>query len=586
MRSALTGFFLFLLFSAGVVHSVEFMSPGELKPGMKGYGLTVFKGWEPERFEVEIIDVMKNSTPKGNIILARVKGNILEQSGVIAGMSGSPVYIDGKLIGAVALAWPFAKEPVCGITPIGEMLAEKLNRDEYGRKDPDSADRMKKIRTPVFLSGFIGEAREYIGGLFGGGEKNEGGSFVLTGGNGEDPVVLSGKNGVKLKAGDAVAINLVDGDFSVQGVGTVTYVSNNDVFIFGHPMDLAGSTSLPISRSYIYSVIPTSQISFKLGASSAPVGTARYDGQHAVYCELDDAGGEAMVPVDLKIIKADGKRTEYDYHFRVADNKNYFPSLSTGAISSAFLNHAGSYDDKRITMEFTIIMSAQGKEITVRNRFLYALNPAYFSIYAMLGDLTQYLSIFYGNNFGEVKVKKMNVTVTVEKDLRYYTLDYLSVDKPAYYPGETVQCKARLREYRGDYITKELSLRIPDDAPAGNYWVMAASEPAFYSELSKLFPKYFVINSMDDLVRMANLGEDASLLTASLISPRQGMVVRDMKMEKFPENYMPYFNRTADKNAAAVFPDVVKKEEPMPGAVFGSQRLNISVMKRSIQTAE
>lgn len=579
--------FILLLFAAGFVYSVEFLDPGDLKPGMKGYGLTVFKGWEPERFEVEIIDVMRNSTPKGNIILARVKGNILEQSGVIAGMSGSPVYIDGKLIGAVALAWPFSKEPVCGITPIGEMLTEKRNREEFGRADPDSSDRMKKIRTPVFLSGFVGEAKEYVSGLFGAGDKSvSGGSFVLTGGNGENAAVGPVPGEKKLKEGDAVAVNMVDGDFSVQGIGTVTYVSNNDVFIFGHPMDLAGNTDFPISRAYIYSVIPNSQISFKLGSASAPVGVARYDGQHAVYCELNARTGGAMVPVSLKIVKSGSEQKEYEYRFRVADNKNYFPVLTSGAISSAFLNHAGSYDDKRIVMEFSIVMTANGRKFTARNRFLYALNPAYFSFYSMLGDLTQYLSIFYGNNFSAVKIESVGVTLTVEKDLDYYTLDYLSVDKPSYYPGETVRCRAQLREYRGNFITKDLFIRIPDSLPAGSYWILAASEMTLYTELSKLFPKYFIITSLDELLRMANLGEDSSLLTASLIAPRQGMVVRDKKMEKFPENYMSFFNRTADKNAAAVFPDIVRRDEPMTGAVFGSLRLNISVINRTIQSAE
>lgn len=559
-----------------------FLSPEEIKPGMTGYGLSVFRGWEPEKFEVEIIDVMKNVTPNGNVILARLKGQGLENSGVIAGMSGSPVYIDGKLVGAVALGWPFSKEPVCGITPIGEMLNEKRNSLETASGVPESGGSMKRIRTPISFGGFTPEARQFASLAFG---TNADSPFYMTGG---ETVSGSGANGnpSALKPGDAVSVNLVDGDFSVQGVGTVTYVSNNDVFVFGHPMDLAGGTGLPISRSYIYSVIPSSQVSFKLGSSSGPVGVAKYDGLRSVYCVLGDEGKALMVPVSLKVRKAGGNGAEYGYRFRVADNRNYFPSLATAAVSSALMNHTGNYDDKRFEIDFVIRMKYGGKDLVVSNRFLYALNPSYFSLYSMLGDLNQYFSIFYNNHFGEIRMKGVDVTVTVEKENRYSTIEYFSVDKQAYYPGETVRCKVQLREYRGSTVTRNLTIPIPRDAAAGPYWVMAGSELTFNGEMNKLYPKYFSFGGMDDLVRMANLGEDASLLTVAMVAPRQGLQVGENKLEKFPENYISYFNRTGDKNTQPVYPDIVRVNEKQAGAVFGNMRISISVMNKPTRAAE
>jgi hypothetical protein len=558
-----------------------FLSPEELKPGMKGYGLSVFSGWESEKFDVEIIDVMKNVSPGGSVILARLKGQGLETSGVIAGMSGSPVYIDGKLIGAVALGWPFSKEPICGITPIGEMLGEKRNSLESPSTGTADEGSFRRIRTPLSFSGFSAEARSFAGTVIG---TNLESPFILAGSetvSGKSP----GSGRTKLKAGDAVSVNLVDGDFSVQGVGTVTYVSNDDVYIFGHPMDLAGGTGLPISRSYIYSVIPSSQISFKLGSSSEPIGVARYDGQHALYCQLGSQGEAMMVPVDLRVEKAGASSAGYDYHFRVADNRNYFPSLTTAAVSSALMNHTGNYDDKQIAMDFRIKMTAGKKELTVSNRFLYALNPSYFSLYSMLGDLNQYLSFFYNNNFGEVRVKSVSVKVTIRPENRYDTIEYFSVDKPSYYPGEKIRCKVVMREYRGGYVTRDLVIPVPDNA-SGQYWVMAGSEMTFNGEVNKLFPKYYSISSMDDLVRMANLGEDASLLTVGLIAPRPGLQVQENRMEKFPENYLSYFNRTGDKNTQPVYPEIVRASEQLEEAVFGTMRVSISVISKTIQTAE
>ena len=158
---ALQGILLVCLFSA--LHAVEFMDVSEVRPGMTGYGLSVFHGWEPVRFDAEIIDIMHNTSPKGDIILARLSGQNLEKSGVIAGMSGSPVYIAGKLIGAVAYTWSYTKEPLCGITPIRQMLREKENAENNlpGTGSPDSGT-FQKISMPLSFSGFTGEARDFM----------------------------------------------------------------------------------------------------------------------------------------------------------------------------------------------------------------------------------------------------------------------------------------------------------------------------------------------------------------------------------------------------------------------------------------
>ena len=350
-------------------YPADFMNVSEIKSGMKGYGLSVFKGWESERFDVEIIDVVKNFEPKGDVILARLKGNGLEDSGVIAGMSGSPVYIDGKLIGAVAFAWAYAKEPLCGITPIGEMIREKDNiNTDYKNPLSIKDNQLKNISTPLFINGFTGEVRDYIKNYFE--NKLPDASYLVMNGGGGSSEFLPNDG---LKGGDAVAVNMMDGDYLAQGIGTVTFVSNNDVYIFGHPMDLAGNTELPISRSYIYSVIPSINISFKLGSSSKPVGAVVYDGKNGVYCRLKKEA--AMIPVDVKI-KNNG--SEYKYSFRTVDNRNYFPTLASGAVSSSILNHSGYLDDKRINMNLIMNIEYQNKNYAVNNKFNYAFNPSYF----------------------------------------------------------------------------------------------------------------------------------------------------------------------------------------------------------------
>ncbi len=580
-------FILFLTILTGTLSAVEFMDVNEIKPGMKGYGLSVFRGWEPEQFGAEIIDVMKNTSPKGDIILARLSGPVVEKSGVIAGMSGSPVYIEGKLIGAVAYTWAYSREPLCGITPIKQMISEK-NNARNGIESPSSTEdeKFKRIATPLFLKGFTGEGEAFIKDFFEAGDTNnltiKRGSFFVMNSSG----VLSGTEEgpvSNLKAGDSVAVNLVDGDYRVEGIGTVTYVSNDDVFIFGHPMDLAGNVPVPISRSYIYSVVPSLYFSFKLGSSSVPIGSTVYDGQDGVYCRMNES--YSMIPVDVRI---EYDKKSYAYHFRVADNRYYFSSLTTGAISSSFLDHAGYLDDKRINLKFGIEIEYKKKTYEVSNDFHYAFNPSYFSLVGMIADLNLYLSSFYENNIGGIKIKNIHSEILIEKGLDYYILDNLTVDKSTYYPGDIIHCKVQLKQYGGNYIQKYFDLKIPSDARSGQYWLLAGSESQFYAEAMRLFPKYYTVNNIDDLVRFASFRQDITRLSAGLIYARPGVIVKDKKLEKFPENYLFLFdyNKPWDKANAVLFPEWIMDEAPLEKAVFGMMKINVAIGNKLSQSAE
>lgn len=578
---------------ARVLFSSVFMSVEDLRPGMKGYGLSVFRGWEPERFDVEILDVMRGVGPKKDVILARLSGAALGQAGVVAGMSGSPVYVDGKLVGAVAFAWPFAKEPLCGIQPIGQMLSEKKNTPGDGSRaaGPQQApdERFRNISTPVMVSCFSGQAGDFVGRFF---ERDApGGPFVVSAagraaGRADQAAftghALKSPDG-RLKAGDAVSVNLVDGDMTVQAVGTVTYVSNRDVFIFGHPLDLSGHSRLPVSRAYIYSVIPSLQVSFKLGSSSETIGATVQDGPSGVYCRTGDV--PAMVPVDMSVLSDTGSGLTR-YRFRVTDHPGYFSGLAAAAVSSAIIDHAGFFDDKRIEMDLDMTMLSSGERRTVRKKFRYAFHPSYFSVYGMIGDLSRYLSVFAQNPFRDVAIQSVAVDVRVARQVRFATMEQFSVDRAAYFPGDVIRGRAVLREYRGGFRTENISIRVPEDAAPGSYWVLCGSEPSFYGDLSKSFPKYFSVNSLDDLVRLANMREDPSVLASGLYSSQPGAWAGDKMLEKLPDGYQSVFGRVTDKTGAVLFPDLRVQTQELDLSVFGSQKVPVTVQPRGYLTAE
>ncbi|MGC8764769.1 MAG: SpoIVB peptidase S55 domain-containing protein [Brevinematia bacterium] len=561
---------LIFVFCFNSVFCKDYLSIDEIKPGMKGYGLSVFKGWEPEKFDVEIIDVIKNTSPKRSYILARLSGQNLEKTGVIAGMSGSPVYVDGKIVGAVAYTWSFSKEPICGITPLENMLEEKKYvRSKEKQLSGENDKFFKKITTPIFISGFPGPVKSYLESFF---STN---TFL-------NPVMIlesskmsdsSLKNTERtLKPGDAVAINLVEGDLNLEAIGTVTYTNNDEVFIFGHPMNGDGFVSLPISRGYIFTTIPSSYLSFKLGASSTPVGSTVYDGQNAVYCRT---GKEAdMVPFYVTVREGEVKNS---YSFNVVDNKNFFPNLSTAALVASILNQTGYMDEKRINMSFLLNFKASGKDYAITNKIVYSYYPSFYNFLSLVSDLNSFFSIFYYNEISDLKISKCLVDIEIEPEAFYYVLDSAGIDRKIYEPGDMIRLKVVMKAFKGNYITKFLYLKIPDDIKNGQYNLIVGSEAAVYSELRRSFPFYFRIAGIEDLIYWGSFKINPANLVAAIVIPRQGIVVLDKKLTSFPEVYADFFQSTTDKTYIPVFPEVFSQTISMDGTVFSSFRLIFNV---------
>ena len=244
-----------------------------VRAGMTGYGLTVFHGTTIDSFPVTILGVLKGNRPSADLILARGSGDFLERTGIIAGMSGSPVYIGGRLIGAISYTWAFTKDPVAGITPIGEMLGslrswpeEKLGSSDarYGALDLPPGDtsplpgEAHPIATPLAFSGFTPEALRYLDPWL----KDHG--FVSAPGGGAP----GGGSCDSLVPGAAVGVELVRGDMSATAIGTVTYRDGSRVLAFGHPFYALGRVKLPMTAATIHTIFASQQISTKVGSAT------------------------------------------------------------------------------------------------------------------------------------------------------------------------------------------------------------------------------------------------------------------------------------------------------------------------------
>lgn len=305
--------------------SQRYMFIDEVKPGMKGYGLTVFSGTKIERFDAEVLSILYGTDPRSNLILVRISGGPIERAGVIAGMSGSPIYMDGRIIGALAYSWTFSKEPIAGITPIDEMLRifdfeqRSGGRAAVGREETGSAGWaqgaslsvalpvtmsesvvMRPVMTPMVFSGFSNEAMEFFR------PQLEGwGIIPVVGGSFSERLA---ETDAPFEEGAAVGVQLVRGDMSATAIGTLTVKENGKVLAFGHPFMLSGPVDFPMTTAYVHTILPNLVVSTKVGSPLKPVGTLTQDRRTGVAGVL--GGSSKMVPLTLRVKGAGGDQVQ------------------------------------------------------------------------------------------------------------------------------------------------------------------------------------------------------------------------------------------------------------------------------------
>lgn len=448
-----------------------------IERGQTGYGLTVFSGTAPERFEVEVIGVLRNTDPSGTYILAKLSGHGLEVSGVAAGMSGSPVFIDDRLVGAVAFAWPFAKEAIAGITPIESMRAiAELPSGLLQPPDPlpMAAGAASRVDLASLLSGELpADLLETGLALLAPADGRAPGSRTsiqwLTGGFGEasqailarslGAVSASGTGAATsaddLVAGAPVAAVLVDGDLQLAATGTVTERNGDEVLAFGHAFLGLGPLSVPMAGAEILTVLPSSYSSFKISNMGPVVGAFEQDSQSGIRGHL---GAEArMIPLHLAIR---GVR-DRDFEMRLADIPQLVAPLlaaSTlgGLDAASFANGAQGID-----LEASFQLAGWG-DLTVRQSFDGPQAATDTAIYLL--SLTSYLT---GNPLERVEIEEIAATLVQHRRPRTATLVAAHAERTVVRPGETVRLDLELKSFQGERFRHAVEVAIPDDLPAG-----------------------------------------------------------------------------------------------------------------------
>src|ERR671912_873780 len=470
---------------------VTYMPIEDLRPGMIGVGRTVFAGTKLEDFKVEILGVMRNVIgPKRNLILARLEGGPLAKTGVIAGMSGSPVYIDGKLLGAVSYSLgQFSTEPIAGITPIAEMIdatimsgaaratrpvalslnptprelmdiwSRDLNRVRGFVDEPSQALVMsgassdlgrfgallRPIAVPMIASGFDASVLEPMSSAF------SAAGFVPMSNPQSPGAGASAPSTRPLQGGDAVGVALLSGDFELGATGTVTHVEGDRVYAFGHPLYNLGPTQFPMTRAEVQVVLPSLMASSKLASFGEVVGTVHQDRATAIAGRLGPAPSLIPVTITLNSDRAPSKT----FNFGVVRDFTFTPLLTCLSVANVLTSYERGAGPASYSIRGSASIKAQG-ELSFEDIFT-GEQPAGGAAAYVAGPLTALLK-----NSGEpVDVEKIALTIDAAEHQRSARIERVWLDTTRPRAGQKATVHVALRSSRGEEIVRQLPIEIP-----------------------------------------------------------------------------------------------------------------------------
>jgi hypothetical protein len=504
------------------------MRVSEVREGMTGYGLSVFKGTKIERFDVKVLSVLKNFNPKYDVVLVECKGANLEHTGAIAGMSGSPIFLTddqgrSRMIGAFAYGWPMVKDPVGGVQPIEYMLGiqeskeptaapikvqtqppveprtqwsiddcwKELKHEQQGSSQAlrlktfagdGSTPRLVPLATPLMTAGISPRVLAEFSPLF-----QSVGLVPLQGGTAGSAV----PNGeaAKLEPGAVLGVPLITGDVEMTAVGTCTEVIGDRVWGFGHAFNNEGPVTLPMGSGQISAVIANLNSSFKLGSLTKLRGTLTADQTVGVAGRLGEP--PAMVPVELAIAYPDGSNNQ-TYHFNIALHPKLTPMIAAAAVQAVL---GGTKDlpqyqtlDYDLNLEF-----ANGQTVRINNR---AVNVRASELFFEIGTP---IVAAAENPFARVSLKKLSGKILVTPEARDARILSVNLPKTKYQPGDVARVFVTYRPFRGDETVLPMDFEIPRDLPDGNYQLTVTDWDTYLEQERLAEPFRFTAESTEEV---------------------------------------------------------------------------------------
>lgn len=531
----------------------------EITEGMEGVGYTVIHGTNVEPFKVKVISVLRKMWHGSDAILIELEGLNLEHSGTVAGMSGSPIYFDGKIAGALAFGWNYAKDPIAGVTPIEEMY--KLYNDTNASKVASISKN--SLQTPLMFSGFNGDSFLEYSDKF-----KEMGFYPMQAGGSISDINQSGK----FLFGDSVAIVLIDGDFSIAGVGTVSHTDDEKFLLFGHSMWSKGRLRAPVSRAYINHIVASTASSFKIGAAySNYLGYTVYDGTFGVSGVYGEVPENTMIPVNLQV--EDQSFLNKDFNFRVLNDPTYFSYLLSMAIYTAVTSSAGSDEDGVFSVSYEIETDYFEEPYKVTDRILsYSSKDAFKTA---IEQLIAPVDFFIYNNFNRIGIKSIKLSIK-RSNLEYAFLNDITLLEPKAKAGETIHLRVGITPYGKEKTYINIPVKLPVNLTTDVYSIYAANE-YIYNYAERLFmPNKYKIRSLDDVMRIYGKSYDDKALKVWLYSSARGVQIGKDSFPMLPiSKYGVMANNYTSDKASVI--NAIEGQFDMPYSILGLMKIDIII---------
>lgn len=601
--------------SAPVSPNDAFLFSHELRPGMQLTGVTSIQGTELTNFKGRILGVERGAFAGGNMIWVELEGDFLGQHGVAAGMSGSPCYVDGRLIGAVGYGFPFSQKPIAGVTPIESMLEVlELTRQDLKPSEeldfPPSAtggvwtlDELKEMALESHLPKAVPltietdrlpeEVREDLqrsGGtvdlkplglplsissrepsVYGALQK-----LVQRQGLELSPGTISGATldssaFPALKPGSAIGMTLMTGDLTVGGYGTVTHVDGDRLIAFGHPAFGWGTTDIPLSPCEMFALQPSYNLTFKLGQVAMPIGVIRQDRLPAIGGIIGPVPD--FLPYHVRIKSATTGR-EKSFNFRLWDNRVYTPALAMSGLAQAIAMSDRTNGEATATATYKI--GVEGAPTVEKSLFYSTLDGPDLELSS---SLRQDLAVLKVNPFRRTKIKSLDVTLEISDRIQASSLVSVTADREVYRPGETVRLAVYLQPYRGERVLKEIELPLSADLVDGSYDLFVGDADSRLAMERERAPGLFTPMNFQQLVDAIKKHYTANQLYVVLRQTDEGLTVHGQELPSLPESLRSTFATSSERAFIRPITGQFLAEATIRGEaqIMGSTRLGIQV---------
>ena len=587
--------------------SVQLFPVEDLKPGMKGTARTVFSGSETQEFGVEILGVLPGFPgPRQSAIIAKLSGSNVEKTGVFGGMSGSPVYIDGKLVGAIAFSFPFSREPIAGITPIKQMI-DLFNKGTGGQVKPKEprvvsfaqlagtdwksdppkpavlpvsllapvsagsplmpliGQQMTPIATPLVFTGISPESFAMFAP-----QLMANGLLPVSGIGGASSITpLAPFDGNTFPPGSSITVQLVRGDYSLAAAGTVTFRDGDRIYAFGHPFLSLGASDMPMAESSVVTVISNVNNSFKLSVPGQMVGTISQDRASGIFGLLGQA--PKMIPVKVNLHTSRDRKETYSYE--IANDSFLTPLLLNITLFNTITSSERALGESTISIQGVI--KVKGQDPVKIDRRFSAANSALLAA----GSVAAPVGSLLASGFDDVQLDGITLDISSTETKYAATLERIAIDRTEVRQGEKIEIQAYVRTESGKQFVQSIPIQIPEDVAAGQLLVFVGDGGALQEGSAA---KSFVPQDLGQLVRAINTIKKSDRLYVKLFRITPGAVIGTSELPSLPPSVVATLN--SDRTSGGYTPTVLSPiyEMELPAAEFvisGQQLIAIEIVR-------